>query len=916
MISLPLKIRRQSQPVREPVAWLLPSGDPAAWLEELVAWGVPLQQLTLYPLATREEQGTSGVLVLPRSGLKPATSYRAVPYGVVGGRIYLPVDAALEPETAGHELEQLFATDIVAYVFHPTWGLTALGRDQELAVSDLVQMPPRQRTDWDRAQPGIGFHQQLYSIVLADPPAFQEVLNATRDDISSQSSSISELPPSPSEPSKNPIGQAGRAVSAGIAKAVLWMTNLAPSTATKPTWINSVQDWAASKLAAVSEAVDAIRNREIHRLLDLLENNPDEGLRYAMPVEGSAHRGIAPPANHLARHDVDFSLSALGGRGPVDYWAIDWQHRQRLIERYRELVNREIRLGRHRRAAYIFAELLHDMNAAARTLMDGGHYREAAVLYRERLGRPREAAECLQKGGLLGEAIKLFRELGDLERVGDLYARLDQHDESHQAYRVAADAYAAGGDLLGAARILENKMQLPDEAIAALEAAWPNSPQARNCLEELFDLFGRSGRHEAAVSRVIAFRDASACSPQTPILAATLSRAANSYPDDALRELAADSCRVVAGRRIRQASQQERRELLNAVEQLAREDRLLRRDCGRFRRERVKNAAPQVLARIKTREPQLINSFALPEGVVWKTIAAANTMFYVAGYRDDELVLIRGNWDGDIQQPRGTPWRVPMHEADERVRIAVAPRIDGAGDVLIGGPQVVGSPPRAFSPTDRFIYSAKAVAAPADQLLADLVRNPSGVSYLAAHQPDGGLVVHTYSDAGALLATQDLQPDDAWKLTPSSVFLHARSDSVYLATGSVLLRLDARTAWDLPSPITSLIGTAAHTRVRLAITCGEGGLVVWPEGYELDIQRPFGKDLFDPVACFTKNGALVAVSKSACEVYDTNDEQVSVISSMDGPFATPVAVTPAGRPDEFAILTTGGTVRVYRIRDR
>ena len=71
----------------------------------------------------------------------------------------------------------------------------------------------------------------------------------------------------------------------------------------------------------------------------------------------------------------------MGGGGPVDFWMMSPEYSQRLATIYRELANREISLGRHRRAAYILAELLGDLSAAAATLADGGHFREAAVLY-------------------------------------------------------------------------------------------------------------------------------------------------------------------------------------------------------------------------------------------------------------------------------------------------------------------------------------------------------------------------------------------------------------------------------------------------------------------------------------------------------------------------------------------------------
>ena len=133
----------------------------------------------------------------------------------------------------------------------------------------------------------------------------------------------------------------------------------------------------------------------------MLQNNPDEGLRYALPMQGDAHRGIGAAGWELTTRDVDFQLSRLGGGQAADFWNLDEQWRKKLFNQYRQCAQREISLGRHRRAAYIFAELMGDHNSAAATLADGGHFREAAVLYKERLRQPRQAADCLRRGGLL-----------------------------------------------------------------------------------------------------------------------------------------------------------------------------------------------------------------------------------------------------------------------------------------------------------------------------------------------------------------------------------------------------------------------------------------------------------------------------------------------------------------------------------
>ena len=77
---------------------------------------------------------------------------------------------------------------------------------------------------------------------------------------------------------------------------------------------------------------------------------------------------------------------------------------------------------------------------------------------------PDEAARCLEQGGLWTEAIALYEELGEHEKAGDLYWQLDQPDPARQAYRAAVAKILAENDCLAAARVLESKLDVPDEA--------------------------------------------------------------------------------------------------------------------------------------------------------------------------------------------------------------------------------------------------------------------------------------------------------------------------------------------------------------------------------------------------------------------------------------------------------------------
>ena len=198
--------------------------------------------------------------------------------------------------------------------------------------------------------------------------------------------------------------------------------------------------------------------------MDMLNKDPDQGLQYALPLDGASApgRGFAKPTSRLIRRLVDFTLRSRSV--PADPWFVSASMRQNLAARYRELADREIRLGRHRRAAYIYASLLGDWGASAAALKAGGYYREAATLYQERLKRPFDAAVCLEEGGAWDEAISIYEKLGLHEKVGQLYRKLEQHENADRAYQAAIAWHVQHGDIMAAARLWEVELRQPEEA--------------------------------------------------------------------------------------------------------------------------------------------------------------------------------------------------------------------------------------------------------------------------------------------------------------------------------------------------------------------------------------------------------------------------------------------------------------------
>jgi len=914
MLTQTLAIRFGAAPLRPAVAWLISGSQPGIWLAEMAGWQIPLSELALHviPRAVNNRL-PGGLLVIPPPTSQPnGVSPNCRPYGRIAERLYLPVEACLEPEAADAELRELLGSED-AFLFHPVIGLVRIGPAEMLRTGDLIVVPQQRKADWGRAVPGVAFNRRLLSVEPESKPTVEESLETGREGISSERTMLDKLPAAPGEPAwMGPalVAGAGLAAAQAFVKFVHWLARIPPRTSPTPTWINSVENWAQRRLASISKSMLGSRYKELARLLHLLESSPDQGLRFALPLSSPHRRGQGLPGDKLPQRNVDFNLQRLGASKLSDPWDIPSEFRIQLAERYRQLANREIRLGRHRRAAYIFAELLFDLPSAAATLVDGKHYREAAAIYRDRLKQPRDAAKCLLRGGMVSEAIALFEEIKDFEIIGDLYRRLEQHDQARAAWRQSVELHHRGANFLAAARLLEQKLHAPDEAIEILEAGWPDSGQAAGCLREIFQLLGRLGRHDAAGLRIEELRNAATV--WRPVaLVETLTEVAASYPHEPVASAAADAARVTTARRLPIAFGAEPIQLLDSIARLASEDRLLRRDCQRYLRGNLSaTLAPAVRARHVRPELTRISEFQLPQDVSWRNLTSTYETFYALGVREDTLVLIRGRWDGSIQEMRQHPWKLGPRTSTARFLLSADPQ--ETHKLLVHPIGLDESLPlRSFGATDLFPTELMAGSLALEhRTLVALERTIGGLIWALAGMPD--LVLYGWGPNGQLISTEHV---DGLASSDPSPCLHARGTSIFVGVGDQLSiyqqRHQVRTV-ETSGVIRGLSGTAPNSRARVAVSLDQGVQVFWLDNMPNPMSSVLADDLAAPLTCFTRGGHLIAASETQCEVYFTQQRRLRFATSLPRN-SRPLAVLPTATADRFAICGTGGMVELYQM---
>ncbi len=974
-----LKLRlvpfNSNAPRREAVAWFVRGRNPQDWLSELNGWDIPLEWLELRSIPQSFVDATPmGVLVTwpaltdnrqaATHRSLPLATHHAQPYGRIADRLFIPIDAGFFPEVDANDLLSLLPPDDSEFLWHPSAGLIRIEAIERLQIIDLLAAPPKRQTNWNCAVPGISFNSRLISVEPDAPVTPDEIFEEEASDIGSQQDSLEDLPPTPDEflkgklnnltkrfrdimkslqsgskppPSKipnetsppgtsgtgNPLSNLAGHASSLIATAAT-LAGKGLGFALQP--LSAAGSVAGNALSAmgISSLIDQIaRNREIDRLINLLNRDPDFGLKFALSMGGGEdHRGTANPSNELGARDVGFDLNRLFGGQPADRWDIRPDQQQMLIQQYRELAAREIRLGRHRRAAYIYAELLRDLVSAAGALESGHHYREAAVLWRDKLKRPLEAARCLERAGLLDEAATLYIETGNFEKAAEIYVRLGRPDEAEQLLRNWVESLISRGDYQGACRILLDKLNDIDGALQALSFGWPSSPIALQCLKQTFEILGTNARHEQAHALVAKLKDQPFNGPITKLLARGLSESAIKYPDVAVREAAGDATRIVVSRVLKTSDRVETMELLETIRNLAPQDRLLFRDTNRYFRIRHESGKSKERSSNSYGSIKLTKSSALwLKGMTWKVAKSASDTVYVAGYGNDSLVLQRLKWNNLNDQTR----RVLGPRAIETTQLILEPFPDDAGPPILHPIGIEHLRLQQWTQHEPKMFPAGSPSWGTKSTVA-LTYSEGGFGW-RIRDIFGQLELACFSPRGEPLFSMELPiPRDLLQDRSLQITLQVVNGVLWLGHGKSLYSINSPEGLvsvsnkakqnksditinelDLKSEIQSLVVRPFGGNACLIALFEIGGCVVNEHGQSL-----VAMDCESPVATFLSDGRLIIASGTEVCSYDIVKSR-SVKKGSHRLSFKPISVTRTNKLSEFAVFGRNGEIAIFEI---
>ncbi|NET32633.1 MAG: hypothetical protein F6K19_11560 [Cyanothece sp. SIO1E1] len=649
-------------------AVFLSSSKVSDWLDTLSQWEVAYQVLECYAVPTSiSSPSPAGLFVIFPNHQVPELSIGTSPYQCIVNRLYIPVDATITPQVLADEWDDLLLYDRNFY--HPRIGLVGFNIKDQVNFKQLISLPELDLINWDVARPGPNPRPPLTSIKLSAPPIsslmeslrsemdtrpLEDIPDDGKDEESGLRKDLNEFQrfllkkllqndPSKNKQNRNQDGNRSR-------RNMSRYDNPGGSGIGGP--LSNLFGRAGAWLNQRLEDLEEHRENEIKRLLRMLDEDPDQALRYSIPLDGPyKNRGTAPPSSRLGQRDTDFNLDNIKGGGKADFWNLD-KHYFSLREKYQKMARRQLEAGDYRKAAYIYAHLLGDFHAAASALKQGKYYREAATVYKEHLKNLSQAALCLEEGGLILEAIDVYKELAKNEKVGDLYADLEQFEKAKPFYEKAMAEQLNSDNYLAACRICQEKLQEPDRTRKLLLEGWKTSKQGEQCLLQYFEHIqwqpegGEKDQEEVEQQLDWVYQHHVPDHKRRDFVSilVTLNRKHQQFPNVG---------RDIAYEIISEQTLGGHPDLLPKLHHFIDHDPLLKEDTSRFLYQNEDPVSP-------LNSPT--NTFYLDSKVRWKTALALPHSLIVAGLKARELIIARANWEGKVQY---AATRIKLQDSNE-----------------------------------------------------------------------------------------------------------------------------------------------------------------------------------------------------------------------------------------------------------
>lgn len=864
---------------------------PGEWLAGISEWNIDLRQMKCFIISQNNDPQKAAGLFVIFTSKPPVLSSLAHGYALFGKKLFIPADAELSPQVTEDELKSILIWDY--QVMHPVFGCTGFDSADEVKLADMVRYPPTQSGQWIYAEEGLHPSPGLLQVHIHQLSP-EEVFNDVKDEVNSRD--INDIP---TQEKDTPLSRALDSIARSGLKGGLFVIGgiikMFGNNSGSPGMLNKLEN----KMRENLKDLEAKRQRELQRLMKMFDADTDEALRYAIPLDSPyLGRGQEKDAGwQLPRNQLDFNLGRLGGGGgAVSYWSVD-DYYWTLRKKYQEAAEKAMAAKNYKKAAYVYAHLLHDFHAAAGALEQGGYYREAATLYKDHLNNVAAAAECLERGGLLTEAIKLYEVLKKHEKAGDLYTVLQKPDEAHRHYNICVQEALRAKDYLEAARLVTGKMNSPAEAKKILLKGWTDAKQPETCLIKYFKMVEDEDARALAPS-VRSFYVQQPASKRSAFLNVLLSLKKTNHDqqfDNAARDIAYE----VISEQVSQGTTSS----LPVLKYFVTNDQLIAGDCQRYIGTN-KN---------KVRVPQSSIGFKLYKDVKWLQVIGWRQVFLVIGLQHTGLCIARVNWNNKRDYHL---WNVPvLHSA----QVTVAADPDNSKQLLLHTPGALLTPRTLEADND--FNELVHVSGPAwlPKGLIGLAAGSNGISIV--HTQNSTSYISHHNKEEQLKSSHELMLDGKPFNIPLDVVLRSqqmifRDGFYYLYIGDRLLRVTPEGVvemYAMDAPVRKIAATDHYTRLKLAVYTDKGCLLLFPGAADIKIGNDHfatGMDVCD--LKFIPDSKLLVAGDNVVEVFSVKSSLPKSICAIETRNKIIGVLAGPGR-DQIVIVEEDGKVTLQEI---
>ncbi len=830
------------------------------------------------------------------------------PYKSLCESLYIPTNAKLAPAYLESELKKLLVYD--CHFFHPTIGLVGFNESDALQLESVLRLE-RIEKNWD-LMPSLPIpNKRLRSMKIAmdsDERIMEKLIDTQKkkplDQIKASDPEMSllrrwmltvfkpllEFLARKEDKSKKPTPGKGLASSSGSVEGSVSSLNQL---------LNSLQNWSKEQLDQLKKQ----RQSEVERLMKLFDEDVEEALKYALPINNKFQgRGIAPPSGRLSKNPGIFNLGRLGGGGAVDGWDIgDYANNLRI--KYFAAARKALEKKDFKKAAYIYAHLLGDFHSAANALEQGDFYFEAAQLHLLHLANPGEAAACYERGGMLVEAIEQYQKLANYEKVGKLYARLADSEQSEKFYRKAVEQHWKAGSPVKAAEICTSKINDLDLAQEIFEDGWRKLISPRECITGLLDLTKETTATCSKMRELC--KPANRHGERSTHLCQALVSYLQVQQDQDVISLCKDLCYEMISE---QLCKKQDHSSLHLLTKLQSQDQIISADVARYKY--MHESPPQIQAA----GINCISQFELDRETVWVRLLNYHGQYLCFGYKANQLNMLRANLNGDLEY---YAWATKLSN-EGPINVCVAP---SGNTVFLYADQELPLIPLSLESSNAFPAPLKIQCAnwvPPDAIG---VAASNSQELLVLHKVDEQLCFSSYSLAGELQANLACETEYGEGINLSgwmeNTGLTKRGEYWYFHAGNYIMRVDEQgvvEGIDHGSKIQELSFAPAHSAKRIFVSSPLGIHLYRPSRGSLDEDstRLCPNDYAADSILFVPDKYLLLVEDAVIFVFKVENGKAALIEELNMA-ADVVQLIAMQRRNHFAVLLEDGKLLYYRI---